>query len=815
LAFPASPTNGQSITASNGITYVYSTSTNAWSRVSTGSSSFTGGIITNPTTISSTTASSSTSTGALTVVGGVGIGGALYAGNIYTNGQLVSAIGPQGTTGTQGATGTQGTQGTTGPSSINAINDQQNTGTGYISIPKGTTDQRPGVPDYGAMRYNTTTGFAEVYTVNGWGTFGAAPPTISTVSPATYNGESGTSFTINGANFTSDAVVKFVDVNNTEFSAAVVTFVNSSQLLATTPQDFTVAQEPLDVRVIQLSGTVTKLDCIDTGGSPSWTTAAGQIGGTIYKNGSVSTSVAATDPDTSATIAYSVYSGALPSGLSLNTSTGAITGTAPNIGSDTTYNFTLRVTDNAGNTADRAFSMIILQGAPGAPTIGSATRSASQSVQVAFTAPANTGGSSITSYTATSSPGEFTGTGATSPVTVSGLTNGIAYTFTVTATNSYGTGVASSASNSATPYTVPGAPTIGSATATGTTTATVAFTAPASNGGTPITSYTAVSSPGGITGTLSQAGSGTITVSGLTAGTSYTFTVYATNAAGNSSNSTGSNQITTPQPAPTSVEYLVLAGGGGGRDSGYSIGSAGGGGAGGYYNSTIGVSASTAYTVTVGGGGPNNGSGSPSEFSSIYAYGGGTGGTGSRPNGENGTAGGSGGGGGYGDSNGGSGGGSLGGGNSGGTGGVGPPHGAAGGGGAGGAGGSGHGGAGGSGATSSITGSSVIYACGGGGGNEQAVPGNGGSSNVNGGRGGSTSQGYTPQTGAAYTGTGGGGGGGQQSQSGVGGGSGVVIIAYPNTFKTPTISGGLSYDQPSRSGYRVYRFTGGTGNISW
>jgi len=93
--------------------------------------------------------------------------------------------------------------------------------------------------------------------------------------------------------------------------------------------------------------------------------------------------------------------------------------------------------------------------------------------------------------------------------------------------------------------TVPGTPTIGTATATGSTTATVSFTAPASNGGLTITSYTAVSSPGGITGTLSQAGSGTITVSGLSGGTSYTFTVYATNSKGNSSSSSSSNSITT------------------------------------------------------------------------------------------------------------------------------------------------------------------------------------------------------------------------------------------------------------------------------
>ena len=100
---------------------------------------------------------------------------------------------------------------------------------------------------------------------------------------------------------------------------------------------------------------------------------------------------------------------------------------------------------------------------------------------------------------------------------------------------------------------VPGTPTIGTATATGYTTATVSYTAPASNGGSVITSYTATSSPGGITGTLNQAGSGTITVNGLTDGTSYTFTVTATNAIGTSPSSTASNSITTPVAPPTTI----------------------------------------------------------------------------------------------------------------------------------------------------------------------------------------------------------------------------------------------------------------------
>jgi len=116
----------------------------------------------------------------------------------------------------------------------------------------------------------------------------------------------------------------------------------------------------------------------------------------------------------------------------------------------------------------------------------------------------------------------------------------------VTATNTVSAVDANSNSTASVAAIVPGAPTIGTATSTGSTTATVSFTAPASNGGAAITSYTAVSSPGSITGTLSQAGSGTISVSGLSGGTSYTFTVYATNSAGNSASSSASNSISTP-----------------------------------------------------------------------------------------------------------------------------------------------------------------------------------------------------------------------------------------------------------------------------
>jgi hypothetical protein len=118
----------------------------------------------------------------------------------------------------------------------------------------------------------------------------------------------------------------------------------------------------------------------------------------------------------------------------------------------------------------------------------------------------------------------------------------------VTGTNGDGSSSAISNATANVVATVPGAPTIGTATTINDVSANVTFTAPASNGGSTILSYTATSSPGGITGTLSQAGSGTITITGLTASTSYTFTITATNSVGTSSASSASNSITTDVP---------------------------------------------------------------------------------------------------------------------------------------------------------------------------------------------------------------------------------------------------------------------------
>ena len=103
-----------------------------------------------------------------------------------------------------------------------------------------------------------------------------------------------------------------------------------------------------------------------------------------------------------------------------------------------------------GTTTASAVSTVVYTAPPSAPTGAAATAGDGQAV-VSFAAPASNGGTTITDYTVTSSPGSVTATGSGSPITATGLTNGTTYTFTVTATNSAGIGPASSPSNAVTP----------------------------------------------------------------------------------------------------------------------------------------------------------------------------------------------------------------------------------------------------------------------------------------------------------------------------------------------------------------------------
>ena len=215
----------------------------------------------------------------------------------------------------------------------------------------------------------------------------------------------------------------------------------------------------------------------------------------------------------------------------------------------TSYTFTVVATNVNGNSTASAASLAVIPSTvPGSPTGVSAVKGDTQAT-VSWTAPSSNGGSAITGYTVTSSVGSKTCTWTSGPLscTVTTLTNGTSYTFTVVASNVNGNSTVSSPSTSVTPSTIPGIPTaVGAVKGDGR--ALITWTAPSSNGGSVITSYTVTSTPESKTCTWTT-GSFSCIVNGLTNGSSYTFTVVATNVNGSSSPSSATAAVT-PSTVP-------------------------------------------------------------------------------------------------------------------------------------------------------------------------------------------------------------------------------------------------------------------------
>jgi len=229
-----------------------------------------------------------------------------------------------------------------------------------------------------------------------------------------------------------------------------------------------------------------------------------------------------------------------------------------------TYTFTVLAHNSVGNSTDSAPSnQITLANAPAAPTGVTATSGLNQTVEVIWVA-ALDNGSPVTSYRATASPGGAFCTVAAPAITcnVIGLTNGTAYTFTVTATNVEGTSSPSAASLPATPAFSPGPVRIPALVA-GRGTAHLTWAAPLDNGGSPIVDYIVTATPG--TGVpIHTVGAVTsMNLTGLVSGRSISFRIQARNSAlglgqlGIPTSIVGVGTGVTGTPYPPRVSYGV------------------------------------------------------------------------------------------------------------------------------------------------------------------------------------------------------------------------------------------------------------------
>lgn len=203
----------------------------------------------------------------------------------------------------------------------------------------------------------------------------------------------------------------------------------------------------------------------------------------------------------------------------------------------TSYTFSATATNSTGTSSGTTSSAVTPAGKPEAPTgLNAVSGNASATVSLTAVSGSATGGPAISSYTITAYDASNNAVGtpcqtassATSCV-VTGLTNGTTYTFKATASNGLFTSSASAASNAVTPATAPDSPTSVTASSSASGSATVSFSAPTNNGGSAVTSYTVTSSPAGATCSIG-ANATTYICTGLTDGTSYTYSVIAVNA---------------------------------------------------------------------------------------------------------------------------------------------------------------------------------------------------------------------------------------------------------------------------------------------
>ena len=184
-----------------------------------------------------------------------------------------------------------------------------------------------------------------------------APPTITDITPSGLPNVDDTT-TITGTNFASNVEVKFRKSDNSTLVTPKTTVRGSAtSIIAGRPDSFAVGDAPYDVIVTNPTTTLsaTSLNAITSGAVPVWVTSTTLNSATITQ--AFSQTISATDADGGSSITYAIVSGALQTGLSLNTSTGAITGTPT--GSAGSTSVVISATDSGGNAVNRTFTQVI------------------------------------------------------------------------------------------------------------------------------------------------------------------------------------------------------------------------------------------------------------------------------------------------------------------------------------------------------------------------------------------------------------------------------------------------------------------------
>ena len=237
------------------------------------------------------------------------------------------------------------------------------TGTKGIDLPEGTEAQR--VDAQGTIRFNTDTNLAEYYTGTEWKPVDS-PPIITSISPTVisdYDGSTLTDITVTGSNFQTGVVAVFIGNGGTEYSPASTTRNSSSSLTIRQNISMTSSDTPFDVKVTNPSGlSATKENALAIDTTPVFTTAADTNIGTVVNDQtdfSGLTTILASDAEGD-TITYSITSGSLPTGMSLN-SNGTFTGTVSGQSTSTVYTFTVQAStepvSGTNITATRQYKM--------------------------------------------------------------------------------------------------------------------------------------------------------------------------------------------------------------------------------------------------------------------------------------------------------------------------------------------------------------------------------------------------------------------------------------------------------------------------